>query len=278
MARRRARRRFDAVVRVNRIGAKGFARGALLFARRPQLFLSRRSYVLVLGHMRSYSSLLCHILGSHAEIEGYAEMHLAYRHEMDLLRLRARVARSLETPLRGRFVLDKVLHDDYLIARSIIGRQDVYSIVLVRKPAETVRSIIDLGARIPSVPWYSDADLVVDYYAKRLRTLVSLAERASRLLFVRAEDVVEEPGAALPAIELFLELRHPLSAEYATFPYTGATGWGDDSPAISTGRIIARTATPAEREVPEQTLAPAMRAYEECCGLLARDGAAATAG
>ena len=222
--------------------------------------------------------MLCHILGSHAEIEGYAEMHLAYRHEMDLLRLRARVARSLETPLRGRFVLDKVLHDDYLIARSIIGRQDVYSIVLVRKPAETVRSIIDLGARIPSVPWYSDADLVVDYYAKRLRTLVSLAERASRLLFVRAEDVVEEPGAALPAIELFLELRHPLSAEYATFPYTGATGWGDDSPAISTGRIIARTATPAEREVPEQTLAPAMRAYEECCGLLARDGAAATAG
>ena len=30
--------------------------------------------------MRSYWALLCHILGSHPEIAGYAEMHLAYRH------------------------------------------------------------------------------------------------------------------------------------------------------------------------------------------------------
>ena len=262
---------------MTRIEAKGVARGALLIARRPQLFLSRHSYVLVLGHMRSYSSLLCHILGSHPEIAGYAEMHLAYRHGMDLLRLRSRVSRSLGAALGGRFVLDKVLHDDYLIAPPIIGRKDVYSIVLVRKPTETIRSIIDLGARIPSVPWYSDAELVVDYYTNRLRTLVGLAEAASRLLFVKAEDVVEEPSVALPAIERFLELRHPLSTEYATFPYTGIPGWGDDSPAISTGRILARPdTTAAEIEDPKQTLAPATRAYQECCSVLAGDRGAAT--
>ena len=81
--------------------------------------------------MRSYWALLCHILGSHPEIAGYAEMHLAYRHGMDLLRLRSRVSPSLGAALGGRFVLDKVLHDDYLIAPSILGRKDVYSIVLV---------------------------------------------------------------------------------------------------------------------------------------------------
>jgi hypothetical protein len=254
---------------VSRITAGGVARDALLFARRPQVFLSRRSYVLVLGHMRSYSSLLCHILGSHREIDGYAEMHLAYGNRIDLLRLRARVSRSLEPPLCGRFVLDKVLHDHYAVAPSIIGRKDVYSIILVREPAETVRSIVDLGARIPSVRWYSDADAVVEYYTKRLRTLVDLARHASRLHFVRAETVVGESGAALPAVERFLELQQPLSAEYATFRYTGAVGWGDDSPAIGAGRILPRPAEALTRDVSKETLAPAMRAYEECCSVLA---------
>jgi hypothetical protein len=219
--------------------------------------------------MRSYSSLLCHILGSHREIDGYAEMHLAYRNRIDLLRLRARVSRSLGAPLCGRLVLDKVLHDHYSVAPSIIGRKDVYSIVLIREPADTVRSIVDLGARIPSVPWYSDAGVVVDYYAKRLRTLVDLAGQASRLLFVRAEDVVDKSSAVLPAIERFLELSHPLSTEYATFRYTGAVGWGDDSSAIGAGRILPRPQTAPTRNVPKETLAPAMCAYEECCSLLA---------
>lgn len=120
--------------------------------------------------MRSYWALLCHILGSHPEIAGYAEMHLAYRHGMDLLRLRSRVSPSLGAALGGRFVLDKVLHDDYLIAPSILGRKDVCTRSSpFRKPTETIRSIIDLGARIPSVSWSSDAELVVGYYTKRLR-------------------------------------------------------------------------------------------------------------
>jgi hypothetical protein len=44
-------------------------------ARRPGVFLGSRAYVLVLSHMRSFSSMLCHVLGSHEEIAGYAEMH-----------------------------------------------------------------------------------------------------------------------------------------------------------------------------------------------------------
>jgi hypothetical protein len=32
-------------------------------------------YIFVGSHMRSFSSLLCHVLGSHREIDGYAETH-----------------------------------------------------------------------------------------------------------------------------------------------------------------------------------------------------------
>jgi hypothetical protein len=245
--------------------AAGVARGAVLFARRPRVFLGRRSYILVLGHMRSYSSLLCHILGSHREIAGYAEMHLTYRNVLDLLRLRARVFRSLGCVLPGRFVLDKVLHDEYVVAPSILRRQDVHVVVVVRRPAETIQSVLAMGERIPSVAWYSDLDAVVDYYVKRLRSLATVRQHASHCLFVRAEDIVEETSRVLGEVEEFLGLQQGLTEEYDLFPHTGDQGWGDDSAAIRSGRVV-RPATRSDGDAPPQaTLAPAIRSYEECC-------------
>src|SRR5215467_8996279 len=62
-----------------------------------------RRHLFVFGHMRSYSSLLCHILGSHPEIDGYCETHIKYRWYFDLLRLRYRVVTLTGEPLRGRY-------------------------------------------------------------------------------------------------------------------------------------------------------------------------------
>jgi hypothetical protein len=250
--------------------AAGVARGALLFARRPGVFLGRRSYILVLGHMRSYSSLLCHILGSHPEIAGYAEMHLTYRNVLDLLRLRARVFRSLGCALSGRFVLDKVLHDEYVVAPSILRRQDVHAIVVVRRPAESIQSVLAMGKRIPSVAWYSDVDAAVDYYVRRLRSLATVRQHASHCLFVRAEDIVEETSRALAQVTQFLGLEQGLTDEYEIFPHTGDQGWGDDSAAIRAGRVV-RPAKRGDGDAPPQTtLAAAIRSYEECCAALAR--------
>ena len=249
--------------------AAGVARGALLVARRPRVFLGRRSTVFVLGHMRSYSTLLCHILGSHPEIAGYAEMHLAYRNGLDLLRLRARVFRSLGCVLPGRFVLDKVLHDEYAVAPSVLRRQDVHAIVIVRRPAETIRSVLAMGERIPSVAWYSDVDAAVDYYATRVRSLATVREHASHCIFVRAEDVVEETSRALAEVTKFLGLEQGLTEEYDLFPHTGEQGWGDDSAAIRSGRVV-RPERHSDRDAPPQTaLAPAIRSYEECCAAFA---------
>jgi hypothetical protein len=252
---------------VSGTAAARVARGALLFARRPQVFSSRRSYVLVLGHMRCYSSVLCHILGSHPEIAGYAEMHLSYRNGLDLLRLRSRVFRSLGCVLPGRFVLDKVLHDEYVVAPSILRREGVNAVVVVRRPAETIRSVLAMGERIPSVGWYSDVDAVVDYYVKRLRILATVRQQASHCLFVRAEDIVEETSRVLTEVERFLGLRQELTDEYEIFPHTGVPGFGDDSAAILAGRVV-RPPDRGEGAVPPPRLAAAITSYEECCAAL----------
>jgi len=265
---RRARSRIDGGAAVSGAPAASVARGALLFVRRPRVFLSRRSYILVLGHMRSYSSLLCHILGSHPEIAGYAEMHLPYCNALDLLRLRARVSRSLGCVLPGRFVLDKILHDEYVVAPTILGREDVKAIVVVRRPAESIQSVLAMGERIPAVAWYSDVDAVVNYYVKRLRSLAKVRQHASQCLFVRAEEIFQQTSRVLAEVEQFLGLRQGLTDEYEIFPHTGEVGWGDDSPAILAGRIVLPKDR-GDRDLPPQTtLLAAIRSYEECCAAL----------
>jgi hypothetical protein len=46
---------------------------------------SRTQYLFVISHMRSRSSLLSHILGSHPQVIGYSELHQSYQRWSDLL-------------------------------------------------------------------------------------------------------------------------------------------------------------------------------------------------
>jgi hypothetical protein len=229
--------------------------------------------------MRSYSSLLCHILGSHPEVAGYAEMHQRYKGAVDLLRLRARVWRSLGGDLPGRFVLDKVLHNDYAIAPSVLARAGTYPVFLVRDPADSMRSIIELGARVPNAQIYSDPDSSSSYYADRLRELARLArERHGNALFVRAEDLIDATRTTLDAIARFLGLDQPLQDVYATFEHTGEQGWGDDSELIRTGRVVQNRARRNATALPKQPLQRAVEAYVECCRILERHCETAGAG
>jgi hypothetical protein len=221
--------------------------------------------------MRSYSSVLCHVLGSHPEVAGYAEMHQRYDWTLDLFRLRARVSRSLGGELPGRFVLDKVLHNEYSIAPSILARVGISPIFLVRNPADSMRSIIDLGARVPNAEIYADADSASAYYVDRLHELARLArERHGHALFVRAEEVVDATRPTLDAIARFLELDRPLQDVYTTFERTGEAGWGDDSKLIRTGRIVRRRGPGNVTRLPEEPLRRAVEAYVECCRILER--------
>ena len=226
--------------------------------RRPTVFIGRRSYVLVLGHMRSYSTVLCHILGSHPEVSGYAEMHQSYHGAVDLVRVRARVARSLDHELDGRLVLDKVLHNDYSVSVDVVDRSNVFSIFLVRRPVETIASILEMGR-------YSDVAAATSYYEERLAELGRIARAARRrALAIKAESVLDRTDRVLAAISAYLGLEGPLAERYRIFRHTGEVGWGDSLGPIRAGRIL--RPPPAERalELGERDLARATRAYTEC--------------
>jgi hypothetical protein len=198
---------------------------------------SARRYLFVLGHMRSYSSLLCHILGSHRQIDGYCETHVKYRTRLDLIRLRSRVAKFTGERLRGRYVLDKVLHN-YPLTPSVLRSRQTYSIVLLRRPTPTVQSIVNMGLHYSDVPWYRDLESVTRYYEERLAALVRQAdELRGRVLFVEAESLLSQTANVLQRVAGLLELDEPLRADYRRFAHTGERGFGDPSEAISTGRV-----------------------------------------
>jgi hypothetical protein len=196
-----------------------------------------RRYLFVFGHMRSYSSVLCHILGSHPQVSGYCETHVKYRTRLDLLRLRSRVVKLTGEPLRGRYVLDKVLHN-YPFASSILRSRHTFGVMLVRRPTPTIQSIINMGLHYSIIPWHRDLDAVVRYYEERLAGLVRLAEQLQgRVLFIEAESLLSRTTEVLQSISGLLELNEPLQADYKRFAHTGERGFGDPSEVISTGRI-----------------------------------------
>lgn len=219
--------------------------------------------------MRSYSSLLCHILGSHPQISGYAEMHQSYRGRLDLMRLRARVFRSLDGELDGYFVLDKILHNFYPVSDSVINNPKVHAIFLIRNPVDTVASVTQMGRRLTNITSYTDQGWVTDYYENRLRHLAQLAKRMDgSFLFLRAEALIDDTSSVLRSIRGFLGLEQRLAETYSLFKHTGQQGWGDDSPAILQGRIVRGSPRGHAVERDQELVLRTMRAYENCCRAL----------
>jgi len=200
-------------------------------------YLRAAGYLFVVGHMRSYSSLLAHILGSHPAIVGYAEMHQKYRNVLDLLELTRKVERSCNKPFAGRYVLDKILHPQVLADR-VLRRKDVQVIAIAREPEATVSSI--LAIRCGGI---DSIDAAIDYYVNRMKALVRISEvRDGNVAYVDGESIVGNTGPSLRALSAQLQLEPPLRSEYSIFRLTGAPKYGDPSEWIRAGRVVRQRA------------------------------------
>lgn len=231
--------------------------------------------MLLVGHMRSQSSLLAHILASHPDVAGHSELHRLYQTRADLVAMRAAIEDRLGGRTTARWLVDKVLHDRFPIELPIAARRDVRVIALLRRPRAAIASITRVSREhAPGNPG-NDPALTAGYYVDRLRTVVAIAEAAAqRVCFVRSEDLVDTPGRVLDGLTRFLALDPPLAPTYRTFANTGMVGKGDPSEYIKAGRVLRDHERPdAARdaiEVPDAALARAQAAYDEAVARLAR--------
>lgn len=201
-----------------------------------------RDYIFLLSHMRAYTSVLSHILGSHPEIDGYAEATRSYNSPADLDGLREWVAEAYDGRQDGRYVLDKILHNHFTISDDVLRHPRVRHIFLLRKPEPTLRSIIFTMAQRNEAAVKVTAYIsgfALGYYRDRLQQLEQYAQTLARpALFLEAETLFDRTPEVLAVVTDWLGLGAPLSEEYDTFKYTGAAFRGDTSPYIQTGKVV----------------------------------------
>ena len=227
----------------------------------------RPHYIFILSHMRAFTSLLAHILGSHPEISGHIEQHLSYPTRRALWQLHWRSVRydvGLRKP--KRFVLDKVLGNYFLFGDDVLSMQNVRAVFMLREPEPTLKSILKFFEDWPPQYIHSERK-ALDYYVNMLAYLRTLAEKMTNadnpVAYLDAERLVDDTATCLALLQRYLELSAPLSEDYCVFPDTGQVGRSDTSEYIRAGRIR-RDRPQHEVALSTSTVAQATAAYEAC--------------
>jgi hypothetical protein len=213
--------------------------------------------------------LISHILGSNKDISGYAEMHQSYKWPYELIYLNYIVFMANNKCLDGHYVLDKILHNYCIITDRIMKKKNVKIIFLLRKPQETLKSIINLGKNVVEHEWFRDPLKVSDYYQKRLNQIAIYGEKVGKkAIYFDAERIIFEPDKILEGLSSKLMLSQPLNKKYAIFKYTGAPNFGDPTENIKQGKILVHNNKYAEIKLSQKIIKNCEDAYLRCRNIL----------
>lgn len=224
-------------------------------------------FVLLLGHMRSGSTLLAHLLFSHPQVVGAGERSQPVGSSADLRALVWEAARHSDRLFRSiDRVVDQINHTRFTPSLRLLDREDIDVVILVREPHAAISSMCDVLGK----HYDMTLDEAVDYYLERTRDLARIATSLARApLVVDYEELTESSSETLARLTSHLRLDSPLADEYQLFPFTGRRG--DPSAVIQSGRIISRS----DRQlvsIPPRKLAMAQLAYDTCRRAWLQDG------
>ena len=215
--------------------------------------------------MRAYTSLVGHLLGSHPEIDGYYEMHQSYASAEDMARQAWRYAEQHSLKPGGRYLFDKLLHNDTTLALEQLDPDRTAVLMALRPPEPTLKSIVSLFAHKPGNDPYADPTGAATYYIERLHALAAFGQQyPRRFYYFDAALIRTDTARVLAALGAWLQLGSPLAERYQSFAHTGVPGAGDSSPAIASGRVVREENTYPGIVLDAKSLQRAQAAYQGC--------------
>lgn len=245
----------------DRVGPERVARLHLARA-----LLRNHRHVLMFSHMRSYSTLIGHLLGSHPQVSGYSEQQQSYRTFADLSGLCYGIWKVSDHRVEGDYLFDKLLHDGHVVTDRVLERPDVLPIYAVREPVASLRSIVAM-ARAKNRPAWQDPEGASRHLHKRYAAVRDLAERRGDAAALFTDSVVLEPEQTLAGLSRYLGLDTVISPSYASFPKTGVPGFGDPTGPIAAGRIVSDRPT-HEVDAPDDLVERLVEDYRATCEAL----------
>ena len=227
------------------------------------------SRIFLLSHMRAFTSLAGHILGSHPRINGYFEMHISYD-DAAALDVQLDVYLQFETLKKNsRYLFDKLLHNDYRLNPGLFDPAGLKLLVALLEPDKAVRSIVDLFQKKGTDELYASSLEAADYYVERIRALADFCRTIDQpYYYYDAELFQEAPDSLLGKLTDWLELDSRLSERYQLFSQTGKAGSGDSSRFIYSGKIEKTRVDYSHINVPEDVLSRARETYRDCRSMI----------
>ncbi len=224
----------------------------------------RISRIFLLSHMRAYTSLAGHILGSHPRINGYYEMHISYEDATALGRQLAMFLEGDALKPGSRYLFDKLLHNDYALRPERLG-PDMKILVSLAQPEHTIKSIVNLFSQKEVDDLYASPVEAANYYMARIQALADFSGASSQPYFYFDPELWQRaPEKLLPRLSNWLELDSPLSEQYQVFSQTGQPRKGDSSVRIHSGSIDRTPVDYSHVPVPKDVLNEARAVYQEC--------------
>ena len=221
--------------------------------------------IFLLSHMRAFTSLAGHVLGSHPQINGYYEMHISYEDASALDRQLEVFRQGDVLKADSRYLFDKLLHNDDVLKPERLGLADIKILVALAEPAHTIKSIVHLFRQKPDPDLYASPVEAAKYYVERVRALAEFCRTTDwPYTYFDAELLVRAPEQLLPRLTDWLELESPLSERYEVFSQTGKARRGDTSERVRSGRIDRVRSDYSHVVIPEGVLRAAQAAYREC--------------
>lgn len=229
----------------------------------PALTLRHRN-IFLLSHMRANTSLFGHLLGSHPQIEGYYEMHIGYYSWKSLWRQKFKHFATHSPKTASRFMFDKVLHNGHYVEPSLLLRPDSRSIMMLRAPEQSIKSLMVLFAeQAPRQP-EATAEGATRYYIDRLHKLVEIAHVIGpRYFYLDAECLITSTEATLSALSAWLDLESPIPTEYKTFSNTGKGQSGDPSNRLKSGKVSRSGSDYSNVLISQALMTEAQTVYEQ---------------
>ncbi len=219
---------------------------------------NQQQFIFLLGHMRSGSTLLQHLLISHPQICGLGERNLAYKNENDLWKLVARCRWKYQKPFyKYSFFIDQINHNHLTPTIDLLKMDTVKIIFLLRKPDASISSLLRLSEKYYDGKWTPES--ATDYYVNRLQFLQRSMQKLDNSTYwlVQYEGLIHHSEKVLSQIADFLNLNSPIQQTYKTFDFTGKKG--DPSQKIDFGKI--KTTTSPLLKINADLLEKANQAY-----------------
>lgn len=197
-----------------------------------------------MGHMRSRSSLLAHILLNDENMYGIGESNKTYKNKIYLIKMRMKVRLYSRIFIPTKFIfVDQINHNRKTPSSHLI-RSFGKIIFLARTPEESFESIRNLTKQFYK-EWSHDQ--IEEYYLSRLRYLVRLKMSAPNSISINSEFLISKTDECLKELSVFLNLKTQLSTTYKVRKYTGING--DPSMVIKTGKVVKKRSTTYEKNI-----------------------------